>query len=77
LGHLSFSGVEGGNEICPIVHSNMRFVLENFMNVRIIGSTVFPFDGKNGKAIIFRQRSCYIILSGKGVRGTEEEFAPT
>ncbi len=62
-------GVQHVNQVRPVIHGEMRTVVDGRVNVLVIGNVVFTFDGIHGDLIVRDQRGSHFILRGKRVRG--------
>ena len=70
-------GVQDRDQICAVVHRNVRLVVQRRQNVAVIAVVVLALDGEHRNAMIAHQAGGYIVLRGKRVGSAEHHFGAT
>ena len=68
-------GVEDGNEVAPVVHRQVRLMIDGRHDVRVITVVVLAFDGVGRNPIVMRQRSGHVVLCGQWIGGAERNIS--
>src|ERR1700728_1647886 len=62
---------QDGHEVGAIVHSDLRFVVQRGVDVRVIGGVVFALNGESGDVVILHQGCGDFVLGGERIRGAK------
>ncbi len=61
-------GMQHGDQVGAIVHSELRLVIDRRHDVRVVGVAVLALDGEDGDAVVANQTGGDVVLSGQRVR---------
>ena len=61
------AGMQNRNEVRPVVHGDMRSVIEGLIDMLVVGGVVLAFDGENRDPGVADERSGDIVLRAQGV----------
>ena len=68
--------MDRADQICTVVHCDVRAVIECGFDVTVIGIVVLAFDGVHRNFEVRDQRSSHIILRGQRIRSAEDHICP-
>src|ERR1035441_6821084 len=66
-------GVQNGDQVCAVVHSDLRLVIERRHDVGVIDVVIFSLDGVNGDVVIADQAGGHVVLRGKRVGSAKHD----
>jgi hypothetical protein len=69
--------MQNPHHVGPIVHGDLRPMVQSGVDVFVIGFVVFAFDRVSPNAMDFNQSGGHFVLGGKGVRRAQHDVGTT
>ena len=66
--------MQRGNEIRTVVHGVVRFVVDNGIDVLVVGFVVFALDGKRGDLVVLHQGGGHVVLGAQGIGRAQDNL---